>query len=34
VLKQINDKELAMFLDSAPAYFEHLARVYRETAGV
>lgn len=27
VLKQINDKELAMFLDSAPAYFEHLSRV-------
>ena len=27
VLKQINDKELAMFLDAAPAYFEHLARV-------
>lgn len=26
VLKQINDKEMAMFLDSAPAYFEHMAK--------
>jgi len=26
VLKQINDKEMAMFLDAAPAYFEHLSK--------
>lgn len=27
MLKQINDKELAMFLDAAPAYFEYLSKV-------
>jgi hypothetical protein len=27
VLKQINEKELAMFLEAAPAYFEYMSRV-------
>jgi hypothetical protein len=31
MLKQINDKELAMFLDAAPAYFEYLSKARDHT---